>query len=287
MKRKAILIGSPSEPHKKDFLSGVETDIVNMKNFLLSSIGGSWTEEEIKTFPPNEGYEKIVPYLDECNNSDFAFIYFSGHGFADKNNRSYAVFNQNSHVDVERLLAMRASRQITIIDACRSYPKFYNLTGVPILEQIEFPTQNPQFTRSVYDKHVLKNSDANVLLFATSVGKPSMDYGNDYGGLFSNTLLTAAKNKVNSGNSQVYNIAEVFKIAQINTFSKNDNQKPELFISNDMAVNLPFVIDPTNRNYRAGTFKDFINENKNELLLIGASAILIGVLIGSLNNNKR
>jgi hypothetical protein len=289
MKRLALLIGSPSDPKTPEagkYLSGVRTDIKNMYGFLISSIGGSWKKEEIKTFPPNPTYEMVLPFLKACESVDFAFVYFSGHGYTDENKNPRIKFNSSQAPEVIKHIAIRAKRQITIIDACRSYPEFTAFDGVPILEAMNFPNPNPEKARAMYEEHISKLPQALVLLFATSEGKPSMDYGSAYGGLFSSSLLSVVKTKLSKENKAIFNIAEVFKTAQINTQKSEPNQSPEIYISDDKAINLPFAIKPDYKPPQSKTHEKLVKESLNEdigkILLVSAGIILAGVLVGSL-----
>lgn len=295
MKRLALLIGSPSDsrtPKAGKYLTGVKTDIENMNGFLLSSIGGSWTDKEIKTFPPNPTYEQVLPFLKASESVDFAFVYFSGHGYTDSNKNPRVIFNPSQSPDVIKHLAVRANRQITIIDACRSYPDFVGFDGVPILEGISFPNPNPVKARAMYDEHISKIQSARVLLFATSEGKTSMDYGSDYGGLFSSSLLSVVKAKISKENKPIFNVAEIFKTAQINTQKNEPNQRPEIYTSDDKAINLPFAVKPDYKPQQLKTYDKFVKESLNEdfgkVVLVSAGIVLAGVFIGSLlsNDNK-
>jgi len=292
MKRFAILIGSPSHPTTPNagkYLSGVKTDIENMYGFLSSSIGGSWSKDEIKIFPPNPTYETVLPFLEYCETVDFAFVYFSGHGYTDTNRKPRAVFNETENPDIIKHLANRARRQITIIDACRSFPEYVGFDGVPLLEGINFPNPNPICARKMYDDHLSKVQSARVLLFATSEDKPSMDYGSKYGGLFSNSLLSVAKIKSSNENKPIFNVAEIFKTAQINTQRNEPEQKPQIFTSDDKAINLPFAVKPDFR-IQVKSYDKFVRESMTEdigkVVLVSAGIILASVLIGSLINDS-
>lgn len=292
MKRLALLIGSPSTQQNGDFLAGVQTDIENMYRFLTSSIGGSWQQNEIKVFPLNSSYSQVEPYLQECENTDFAFVYFSGHGYTDVNNIARAVFNNqtNYNPNVIEDIANRAKHQITIIDACRGLSEFSNFTG-PTLEGIEFPNPKPDFARDIYDNYVSHLPDTRVLLFATEHGKYSMDYGKEYGGLFSTSLLKVVKNKLRTENKPIFNISEVFEFAKINTQRINPKQIPEMYIADDNSYKLPFAIKPDFK--RQVTKLQPINENKSTIaediatgVLIGAGVVAVSFLVGSLFTNK-
>ncbi len=90
MKRIVVLIESPGIP----FLNGVEKGIKNMKAFLKSANGGGWTTDEIKELPtPNPSASQTLALLDTINNIDFAFVYFSGHGFTGSDNGSKININ--------------------------------------------------------------------------------------------------------------------------------------------------------------------------------------------------
>lgn len=288
MKRRAILIGSPSYQDKNDYLSGVKTDIENIYNFLLSSIGGSWQENEIAAFYPNIDWLKIIPYINDAQNADIAFIYFSGHGFRDFNNNDKVVLNKTEIIDVQSDLANRAKHQITIIDACRSYPQYYNFTG-PTLEGLEFPNPNPEYARYLYDKHLVSVENSRVLLNATEIGTNALDNGSDYGGLFSNVLLQVAKSVIHSKEKPVFTVSEIFNKAKYQVEKIQKNQKPVIYTTNNQqqALSLPFAVNPKNTQIlemKKQNKNDEINEFFKGLAIatgVVAGVVLIGKLLKS------
>jgi hypothetical protein len=291
MKRRAILIGSPSNPDKKNYLSGVKTDVQNMYNFLLSSIGGSWKKEEIKYFFPNEKWINIAPVLQDAESADISFVYFSGHGYRDSTtNRDKVVLNDNEILDVQSDLAMRTNHQITIIDACRSYPQYHRFDGVTTLEGIEFPNPNPDYARYLYDKHLAAIANSKVLLYATEIGANAQDKGSNYGGLFSNVLLQVAKSVIHSKEKPVFSVSEVFTKAKYQVELLQKNQKPVIStINQQQALSLPFAINPKNR-----LILEMKQQNQNDeidkffkALAISAGVVAGIVLIGSLISNKK
>lgn len=295
MKRLALLIGSPSTKQNGDFLAGVQTDIENMYRFLTSSIGGSWQKDEIKLFPLNSSYSQVEPYLKACENADFAFIYYSGHGYTDINNISRAVFNSQSNYnpDIIQDIAKRANHQITIIDACRGLSEFSNFTG-PLLEGIEFPNPKPELARDIYDNYVSLLPNTRVLLFATEHGKYSMDYGKEYGGLFSTSLLNVVKSKIQTENKPIFNIAEVFEHAKINTQRIEPKQIPKMYIVDENSYKLPFAIKPDYNVQVANIQKQTISENKTSIaediakgVFIGAGIVAVTFIVGSLFSNRK
>lgn len=294
MKRLALLIGSPSHPDTPKagkYLEGVKTDIENIHGFLSSSIGGSWKKDEIKTFPANPNYDKVSPFLKACESVDFAFIYFSGHGYTDKDDKARVLFNEKEAPFVIKHLANRAARQVTIIDACRSYPEYIGFDGETLLEGISFPNPNPVFARELFDNYTSKLPSTRVLLCATSKGLASMDYGKNHGGLFSSSLLSVVKDKLKKENKPIFNVAEIFQTAKVNTQKNEPKQRPEIYISDETAYRLPFAVKPDYKPLQLNKFDQFVNENKADdiakALLVGAGIVLTGILIGTLLSNKK
>lgn len=290
MKRRAILIGSPSYKENGDYLSGVKTDIENMYHFLRSSIGGSWQKEEIKYFYPNVDLSKITTYLEDAKSADMSFIYFSGHGFRDLNERDQIVLNRNENIDIQKYIANLSKHQITIIDACRSYPQYHSFDGIPTLEGITFPDPDPEYARYLYNKQLLTVENSKVLLNATEKGTSAIDRGSDYGGLFSNVLLQVAKSVIHSKEKPVFTVSEIFNKAKYQVEKIQENQKPVIYTTknNQQALSLPFAINPNNTQ-----ILELKKQNKNDEIneILKGLAITTGVvggifLIGKLFNGK-
>lgn len=293
MKRLALLIGSPSTKENGDYLSGVATDIDNINNFLLSSIGGSWNENEIIKFKPNPDYSEVKPYLNACQDLDFAFVYFSGHGYTGKDDKSRVLFNHKEAPYVIKQLANRAKHQVTIIDACRSVPEFIGFDGPVLLEGISFPNPRPEFTKALMAKYIAKLPNTRTLLFATSKGKNSIDLGNNYGGLFSTSLLSVVKDKLKSDNKPIFKVIDIFKTAKINTQKIQSDQIPQIYYSDENSEHLPFAINPYYNPPLINEKKQVLQETNTTLIeniakgtLIGGSILLAGYVIGSLLNKK-
>jgi hypothetical protein len=298
MKRLALLIGSPSDPKTPEagvYLKGVKTDIENIHGFLLSSIGGSWQQNEIKVFSPNSNYNDVEPFLKYCESVDLAFIYFSGHGYTDKNNNARISFNSKEAPFVIEQIANRAKHQLTIIDACRVIPKFIGFDGQVLLEGIDFPNPKPDFAKAIYNNYISILPNTRVLLYGTSKGESSMDFGSQYGGLFSTSLLSVVKHKLKTENKAIFNVAEVFEVAKINTKKIQPDQVPQIYISDKNSYNLPFAINPNYNPPQSEVQKGVLNENNTTLIeniakgtLISTGIILAGYIIGSLiSGNKK
>lgn len=273
MKRIAILIGSPSHPDTPEagkYLPGVKTDIENIYRFLTSSIGGSWQENEIKIFPLNPTYIQVKPYLQECENADLAFVYFSGHGGTDTKNNSPRVqfrYNDNPYV---KDLANRAKRQITIIDACRGYSEYRNFVGESVgLGKINFTSNNPQFARKLYDSYLQKiPEERRVLFFASQHNQNSQDTGME-GGLFSISLLNTVKTIIVNKKTSILNVEQIF--AETAKKMKYKKHQPDLHFNVADAQKLPFAVKTNSQLQQT--------DKKNNIIGDIASGVLIGTAV--------
>ena len=144
MKRIALLIGSPGTP----YLTGVKKDIENIKTYLQSSIGGAWTSGEIKETTLNPSAKDTLSLLDNINSADFAFVYFSGHGFTGTDNKGKININTNEVINISDI-ANRCKKQITLIDACRGYQEYSGFDGLSEQVTFSFDTSNNEGARMI------------------------------------------------------------------------------------------------------------------------------------------
>ena len=280
MKRKALLIGSPGTT----YLTGVEQDLKNMVAFLTSANGGSWNETtEIYKVPNLEPkYSDIKPHLDSLKNYDFAFVYFTGHGYSDSNDKAKINLNSTETPFVNDL-AQLCTRQITIVDACRGYSQYFNADGLGGGVQLfTFDNNNKSEARQIFDTYLSNCSDGQVLLYAAGVGQKAVDTSN--GGFFSTNILRSSQDLVKSNTKPVVNIYEVFSEAFHRTKPKHD---PQIAKSTDNALKLPFVINPnvrlrTNKVNKTSevTLQDIAKIAAKTVLIVGATAFIIKLLSG-------
>ncbi len=284
MNRIAILIGSPSEP----YLQGVAHDLENMKSFLMSSNGGAWDNDEIHIPRLDPSAQEINHYLRSCERYDFAFIYFSGHGFTNKNENAAIALNTKEKVLVKDL-ANRCKKQITIIDACRGYSDYSNFTGLSGIGKIDFDYANLGVSRTIFKDYTEHCSDGRVLLYASQKGQNAED--TNQGGYFSTNLLISAQELANTSQQIVSNICDIFN----QTYTKTQNKhQPDIEYTNKTALNLPFVIKSSSqialvRNSKNVETKNILTLTNQELLgitlgtvaIIGVTALLVDVLTGN------
>lgn len=280
MNRIAILIGSPTKP----YLEGVAYDLENVKNYLKSSNGGAWKDNEFFAPKLDPSIREISPYLENCKNYDFAFVYFSGHGFTDSNGNATVVLNQRENLFV-RDLANHCKKQITIIDACRGYSHYSNFTGLSGIGTLNFDYTNLGVARTVFQEYAKKCSNGRVLLYASQKGQNADD--TKQGGYFSTNLLISARELSNTSQKLVSSICETFN----QTYPKIQNKhQPDIEYTDDNALNLPFAIKAgTQLGIMQSNVKDRNSVTTEEVLgialgtvaVIGITAILVDLLTGN------
>lgn len=175
---------------------------------------------------------------------------------------------------------MRSNHQITIIDACRSYPQYFSADGVSVLEGIKFPDPDPEYARYLYDKQLLAIEKSKVLLNATEKGTNAIDRGSNYGGLFSSVLLQVAKSVIHSKEKPVFTVSEIFNKAKYQVEQIQKNQKPVISTTKNkqQALSLPFAINPNNTQ-----ILELKKQNKNNEIneVFKGLAIATGIIGGA------
>jgi hypothetical protein len=207
MKRIAILIGSPGIPH----LNGVAKDIENIKVFLKSSSGGGWTTDEINETRLDPSAKETLSLLDTINCADFAFVYFSGHGFTGLDNKGKININSNETLTISDI-ANRCKKQITIIDACRGYQEHLSINGLSEQATFSFDTSSIESTKAIFNEYLNYCKDGKVLLFASQKGENAQDTNS--GGIFSTNILKSAKHLVGKTVNPIVNVYSVFNHAK-------------------------------------------------------------------------
>ena len=280
MTRKAILIGSPGTP----YLAGVEVDLINMKNFLSSANGGSWNlDTEIVEFNLNPTYSEIEPHLINLQYCDFALVYYSGHGFTDNDNQGQINLNTTEIVPVMNL-ANRCNKQITIIDACRGYPKQLNAIGSIKPSPISFENINPEYAKALFENYLNHCPNGKVLLYASQLGQNASDTNN--GGYFSTNLLLTTKKIAKKAPKPVVKIIEVFNQTYLET--KNRHQ-PEIVCTDNSALNLPFAVNsniqipvknPNTMPQPVTTLGDITSVAFGTIAVVGLTILIAEILTG-------
>lgn len=190
MRRKALIIGnSGGEKNLEDYLEGVQQDVKNYRQFLLSNIGGKWYEDEIEV-SLDEAKSQVVSKITAIKNShcDFVFILFSGHGSYSslKECRKLYIFNDSIY---ENELTHLAPKQITILDTCANIEKEEILTEG--MESLTFAKMLIDYRKN-YENAIARCLEQQVILYSSSIDESSRD--SELGGLFAHNLLKVAYN---------------------------------------------------------------------------------------------
>lgn len=181
--RKAILIGAPGS--RTSYLRGVEKDLVRMSRFLQSNKGGAWKSHEIVVL--DNPFAADVLSRIETTLADYVVVYFSGHGFTDRNSRARMVALRDGHLP-DWCLLNSSPRQLVLIDACRniaslglgSLPSVWD--GVDHFESVS--------TYNLFSQYIANSPGGKMIIHATQPGKYS--YDSPSGGIFTQALLNAS-----------------------------------------------------------------------------------------------
>lgn len=116
MNRYALLIDGSNISGEKH-LPGAEKDVVSMRGYLMSPIGGSWYDDEIETIN-QESIFKVNVKL-ERHKDDFCLVYFSGHGSEEIQGNPTICLNDNEKDVPVTSLYPASGYGIVITDCCR------------------------------------------------------------------------------------------------------------------------------------------------------------------------
>ena len=208
MKRRALIIGNMGieGSERSRYIEGVQDDLVNFFKFIHSDNGGAWNRDEILFCKPNEINRtqlKLI-ILEERRKAevDYWLIFFSGHGWADKNLESYLEVcpREKGDCDIsltELVHTVGHSRLLLITDACRAIPLMESGGKLPSYKF--FSVADPEETeyrkacRKVYnDKIMLLPSDTVYIGYSCAFNQTSSDSG-IYGGEYIHAVIESAK----------------------------------------------------------------------------------------------
>ncbi len=236
MKRIALLICSPLLEGQHGYLPGTIYDVMNMRNFLLSTLGGGWVEDEIIVLQ-NPTAEQVRSIIVKFPSFDFAFLYYSGHGFTDSSTGAPHInLNSVESPSLNEVFIRQCEKQTTVLDCCRGYQKYSNLSG-PEPETFSFDRKQSHQARKVFNSYLLRCPKDHTFMWASQVGQNSIDTGN--GGYFSLNILRAAEYLAKNTPKSILTVNEVFSRAYSLT---KDRHQPVIHSASGLlpfAVNLP------------------------------------------------
>lgn len=273
--RKALLIGCPGKD--RHFLSAVEFDLLNMKNFLLSNRGGRWFNNEIEVLDNptcNTLFSKIKKAI-----SDYTFIYFSGHGWTHKDGRRMVNLQDDALCDLEFL--NESPRQLTIIDACRKIPS-HAISGIPETEPRFYRADGYYPARELYNSYILNSPVGKTIIHSTN--HDTFSYAAPTGSQFTDALIKMAK-LVKTSNYYPVSIPEILSLTTSELEKREETQRPTIAYEEGQ-MNIPFsfgFIQPVQalrKNHNSNIAKKNLPPNKtvsnNQLAVLGL-AILIAL----------
>jgi|SRR6185312_1127401 len=237
IKRRALLIGAPGQG--RDFLHGVSKDLLNMRNYLLSDLGGAWEAEEIVTLY-NPSYEEVNSLVHN-ESADYSFIYLSGHGCTGRNDKRMFFLKDKYVRDI--FFLNNTARQLIIIDACRT---IFRGVGAPAPESFSpsWEKLSRIQIRQLFDNYITNSPPGKIIIYSTKYGEPSYDNLRGDGGVFTLSLLKAAINSKSADNSYAaITIRDLFGKIRTELKKEGRNQIPcVVYKTGDL--NVPFVISP-------------------------------------------
>lgn len=278
--RRAILIASPGE--EPNYLYSVSTDIENIRNFLLSSRGGKWREDEIIVLW-NPDITTVTSVI-ENNYADYAFVYYAGHGYESMNTRMICLNNTDV---TDFFLLDKSPRQLIILDCCREkeYPA---ISGIPKDEEwLPFDGFYPE--REAFDKYILQSPPGKKIVHATKSGFASWEDKNGKGGVFTTSLLLGARSIQNGYPYSPLRIEQSIQKAKKIIKQSGDEQEPEIVYSaGNMQVPFALLIKNEvkpqyNKNFNRNIPRKVLKRetSDSDFLTAGLFLLAIAVIAGN------
>ncbi len=208
MKRRALIIGNMGieGSSMSRYIEGVQDDLVNFFRYIHSDNGGAWNRNEIISCKPNEinrtQLKQIILEERQKAEVDYWLIFFSGHGWADKNMETYLEVcpREKGDCDIsltELFQAIGRSRLLLITDACRAVPLMENGGRIPSYKYFSVAdseeTDYRKACRKAYNEKIgLLPSNTIFKGYSCAFGETSSDSG-IYGGEYIHAIVETAK----------------------------------------------------------------------------------------------
>ena len=110
MTRHAFLIGAPGPANAANFLPGVDFDMKNYIQFLVSPSGGAWEKHEITPLL-NPSKQKLLGLL-QASAAEYVLIIFSGHGSTNTRTKATMLAINESETVKSTQLKTPATKQL-------------------------------------------------------------------------------------------------------------------------------------------------------------------------------
>lgn len=177
--RKALLISAPGIGSRNG--SGLNSDLLATRNFLLSPPGGAWKDDEI-TVLDNPTLKEMLSAVGDMQ-ADYTITFFLGKSFHDSSGNHFLVLREGDYCQDTELLNY-SEKQLVLVDAWR---EFY---GEP-------PKYSPHpgdldKARRMYDKWIQGSAGGQVIMHG--IEGDTLYSNNNSGGIFTQKLLHVACN---------------------------------------------------------------------------------------------
>ncbi|HDR1260014.1 TPA: caspase family protein, partial [Pasteurella multocida] len=178
----ALLIGNANG------LSGVQKDLLDFKNFLLSNKGGAWYDSEIVMISKSD-INTVRSEIQKIKSSspDYVITFFSGHGAY---KRGTILELADEEIINESELFHLADRQLSIFDCCRNKVETIARCSA-VMESYDFSKSSKTYVRAIYDQRILQAVIQQIRLYSCSINESS--YDTNQGGVYFQNLLNVAK----------------------------------------------------------------------------------------------
>lgn len=278
--RKALLIGCPGKIG--NLLPGVNHDLKNVRQYLLSDKGGSWNPHEIEVL--NNPTEVRLNQAIAGAKDDYLFVYFSGHGYTDAHKRRMISLNDRSIPDVN--LLNESPRQLVIIDACRNFIS----SGIGSLNtQPDTANHFESFsTYELFSEQIMLSPPGKIIVHSTQSGYSSYDTRS--GGVFTNNLLKVSARMTSDFDYCPCGIQTILKYVPEFINNAGYQQTPVLAYS-EGNLSVPFALTMSHFEKESNHFNKSLETNRNGMnfeSLVNAALVTLAVVcvVGAISSSK-
>lgn len=225
--RKAILIGAPSV---ESFLPGVVTDVKSMKNFLMSTTGGAWKENEITTLIDRPS-KVVMQHIESAKDSDYVFIMCAGHGQHEVRGSldETAIFlTENETLSINKINP-KNKRHFVLVDVCRNVTQMLDSTETLLKGAMESYSSADKFNyREAFDAAIMKCSEGRIVAYSCDINQSAGE--DSSGGLFTQSLISSSDAflPTNGASHGIINIKQAFERAKEKTYERGAPQSAVL-----------------------------------------------------------
>lgn len=190
MSRKALIISNPGEIGAENYCEGVNKDVTNYKNFLMSPQGGYWYKNEIVCLD-RPSFESLKKYMALLNDVAYTMIIFCGHGYSYQDETILEL--KNGCEVYAYSLKNGAKKRTIILDCCRERAKSIDNSIIHnLFESIEKRAVDGINARKYYNELISKCSNGVVVTYACDLNETAGDDSRK-GGYYSYSLLQSAR----------------------------------------------------------------------------------------------